>query len=111
VSLLQPITAIRTLGPNRINRTPAPKHAPHQNTLKRVLPTTTKCAISTPNRFGLTRQWPQFKEGTLYTLTMLRITMSAAVLPSRGVSEVLLSQRSKRTHSGINVLPSSKKRF
>jgi hypothetical protein len=40
------------------NRTPAPKHAPYQNTLKTRTSTTTKCAISTPNRFRLTRQWP-----------------------------------------------------
>jgi hypothetical protein len=73
------------------NRTPAPKHAPHQSTLKRVPSTTIKCAIYTPNRFVLIRQWPQFKEGTLYTLVMLRITTSAAILPCYNALEVSLS--------------------
>jgi hypothetical protein len=73
------------------NRTPAPKHAPHQSTLKRVPPPTTKYAISIPNRFVLTRQWPQFKEGTLYTLAILLITISIAVLPCHGVLGVSLS--------------------
>jgi hypothetical protein len=73
------------------NRTPAPKHAPHQSTLKRVPLTTTKCAIYTPNRFVLTRQWLQFKEGTLYTLAMLWITTSAAILPCHDVLKVSLN--------------------
>jgi hypothetical protein len=37
------------------NRSPASKHAPHQNTLERVALTTTKCAIFTPKHFVSTR--------------------------------------------------------
>jgi hypothetical protein len=38
------------------NRSPASKHAPHQNTLERVVPTTTKYTIFTPKHFVSTRQ-------------------------------------------------------
>jgi hypothetical protein len=40
------------------NRTPAPKHVPHQNTLEtRPIPRP-KCVINSSNQVVLTRQWP-----------------------------------------------------
>jgi hypothetical protein len=47
-----------SLTEEHVNRSPASKHVPHQNTLERVAPTTTKYAIFIPKYFVSTRQWP-----------------------------------------------------
>jgi len=58
---LQPPSQLVT----RTNRTPAPKHVPHQNTLKISPIPPTKYAINSSNQVVSTRQWPQFKEESL----------------------------------------------
>jgi hypothetical protein len=52
------------------NRSPSPKHAPHQNTLKTRPTPPPKCAINSSNQVVSTRQWPQFKEGSLLIILM-----------------------------------------
>jgi hypothetical protein len=91
------------------NRTPAPKHVPHQNTLKISPIPPIKCAINSLNQVVSTRQWPQFKEESLLIMLMQLGSSSVTVALSPDESVALRSQRRKRTHSGTNALLSSKR--
>jgi hypothetical protein len=91
-------------------RYPAPKHVPHQNTLKSRPPPPPKCAISSSNQVVSTRLLLQFEEGSSLIMPMQLGSSSATVALSLDGSVASLSPRSKQTHSGTNVLPLSKRR-
>jgi hypothetical protein len=104
-----PEPRLNSISPSR-NRSPAPKHAPHQNTLKTRPTPPPRCAINSSNQVVSTRQWPQFKEGSLLIMLMQLGSSSVTIALSPGESVASRSQRRKRIHSGTNALLSSKRR-